>query len=338
VLGRERVEREQVGLGVGEQLGDLRGGRRELLDHRADALARLRLVVGVEDLAQRGRHERALRRPAVLVHVPDEMDRAALPWAAEHAGDGVLEALVRVADAQADAVEAAAAERAQELAPERLGLDLADVEADHLAPARFVHAVGDHDRLGTDVRAVADLLLLGIEPQVRVGALQRPLAEHLDLLIQAPAQPRHLVLGHAHPELLDHPVDLAGRDAVDVGLLDDGDQRLLGAPPRLQEAREVPRARPQLRDRELDRAHARVPLARPVAVALGRPTLRGALAELRADHRRHLSLHQRVDHEPHRLADHVGVLRTHHLVDRVRSRHPAVLGHRGASPSSVASQ
>jgi hypothetical protein len=31
--------------------------------------------------------------------------------------------------------------------------------------------VGDHGRLGDDVRAVAHLLLLGVEPQIRVGAL-----------------------------------------------------------------------------------------------------------------------------------------------------------------------
>jgi hypothetical protein len=37
----EAVEREQVLLGGLEQLGDLRRGRCELLDHRADALARL---------------------------------------------------------------------------------------------------------------------------------------------------------------------------------------------------------------------------------------------------------------------------------------------------------
>jgi hypothetical protein len=41
---------------------------------------------------------------------------------------------------------------------------------------------------------------------------------------------------------------LAGRDARDVGLLDDGDERLLGAAARLEEAREVAAAA-QLRDR-----------------------------------------------------------------------------------------
>ena len=69
------------------------------------------------------------------MHIADEVHGAALPRAAEHPGDRVLEALVGVGDAQAHAVQAAAAQRSEELAPERLGLDLADVEADHLAPA-----------------------------------------------------------------------------------------------------------------------------------------------------------------------------------------------------------
>jgi hypothetical protein len=36
---------------------------------------------------------------------------------------------------------------AEELAPEALGLDLADVQADHFAAAAVVHAVGDRKRL-----------------------------------------------------------------------------------------------------------------------------------------------------------------------------------------------
>src|SRR3954467_12875462 len=50
-----------------------------------------------------------------------------------------------VGDAHPDAVEAAALERAQELAPERFGLDLTDVEADHFAPAGVLDGVGDHE-------------------------------------------------------------------------------------------------------------------------------------------------------------------------------------------------
>ena len=59
---------------------------------------------------------------------------------------------------------------------------------------------------------VADLDVLGVEPQVRVGALQRPAAEQFDLLIQAAAQRRDAVLGHPlDPQLLHQPVDLPGR-------------------------------------------------------------------------------------------------------------------------------
>jgi hypothetical protein len=101
---------------------------------------------------------------------------------------------------------------------------------------------------------------------------------------------------------------LRAQTPLTQGLLDDGDQRLLGAPARLQKAREVPRARAQPRDLELDLAHARVPAALAVAVALRRAPPRRALAQPGADHRRHLSLHQRVDHHAHRLTQHVSVL------------------------------
>ena len=106
--------------------------------------------------------ERALRRPAVLVHVADEVDGAALPRAAEHPRDRVLEPLVRVRDAHPDGVEAAALERSEELAPEGLGLDFANVEADHLAPPGLVHRVADHGRFGHHVRAGAHPFLLGV--------------------------------------------------------------------------------------------------------------------------------------------------------------------------------
>jgi hypothetical protein len=78
------------------QLGDLGRDRRQALEHRADALARLIVVLGVEDLAQRGRHQRALAGSAMLVHVANEVNRAALPRAAEHPGDRAPESLVGV--------------------------------------------------------------------------------------------------------------------------------------------------------------------------------------------------------------------------------------------------
>jgi hypothetical protein len=62
-----------------------------------------------------------------------EVDGAALPGAAEHLRDGLLEPGVRVGHDELDALKAALDERAQEATPEGLGLPLADVEGDHLA-------------------------------------------------------------------------------------------------------------------------------------------------------------------------------------------------------------
>src|SRR5215210_3372410 len=59
-------------------------------------------------------------------------------------------------------------EASEELGPERLGLGLADMDRENLAAAGLVDAVGDHQRLGDDAAAVADLLDLGVEEQVRV--------------------------------------------------------------------------------------------------------------------------------------------------------------------------
>ena len=71
---------------------------------------------------------------------------------------------------------------------------------------------------------------------VRLPALQRPLTEHPDLLVQAAAEPGHLVLGEASDaQLLDQPVHLARGHPVDVGLLDHRDQGLFGPPAPLQE-------------------------------------------------------------------------------------------------------
>ena len=64
------------------------------------------------------------------------------------------------------------------------------------------------------------------------------------------------------PERLHQVVDLPRRDAVHVRFLHDRQQRVLGAPAGLQQRREV-RPGPHLRDRQLDRAHPRVPRPRP---------------------------------------------------------------------------
>ena len=218
------------------------------------------------------------------------------------------------------------ATRLQELAPERLGLRLADVEADDLAPAGLVDGVGDHDALARHAAAVADLLDLGVDEQIRVAALQRPLAERLDLLVEQPGDPADLALGDPQPEALDELIDAPGRDAAHVGLLHHAHERLLAALAGLQEAREVA-ALADLRDLQLDLARARVPAPRPIPVAMRRSVL-GPLPVGGADQLGHLGLHQLPRDRPHRLADHVAVLLAQHLPDDLLDRHPVPTGHR----------
>ena len=173
---------------------------------------------------------RLLRLAAVAEHVPEEVHGAALPGAAEHLGDRALEALMGVGDAELHPGEAAGPQASQELAPEGLGLGLADVDADDLAAPRLVHAVGDDERLVTHAAGLAHALHLGVEPEVGVGALEGALAEEAHLLVEAGAEAADGALADAgEPELGHQAVDLARGDAVDVGLLDDGHERLLAA-------------------------------------------------------------------------------------------------------------
>jgi hypothetical protein len=96
---------------------------------------------------------------------------------------------VGVGDAQQHAVEAAHDKALQEVTPEALGLGLADVQAEYLAAARLVHAVGDHERLLADTTRLADALDLRVEPEVGVAAFERTRAKRGDLPIKTGAQP-----------------------------------------------------------------------------------------------------------------------------------------------------
>ena len=80
----------------------------------------------------------------------EEVDAAALPGAAEHLPDRLLQPGVRVGDDQLHAAQAALDEAAQEAAPEGFRLRLADVKRDHLPVAGLVHPVGEHERLSND--------------------------------------------------------------------------------------------------------------------------------------------------------------------------------------------
>src|SRR5205814_9242359 len=112
--------------------------------------------------------------------------------------------------------------------------------AQNLAPSVRVDADGDDDSDGDDTAAAANLQVGGVDPKIRPVTFDRPFEEGLHLAVDLFAQPRDLALGDAaHAHGSDQIVDLARRDALHVGLLDDGGERLLGHAARFQEAREV---------------------------------------------------------------------------------------------------
>jgi hypothetical protein len=192
-------------------------------------------------------------------------------------------------------------------------------------------AVGDHQGLVAHPARLPDPLHLGVQPQIRVGTGQRPLPEDLDLLVQAAAEPADGVLAHPlQPELLDQPIDLTGRDPVDIGLLHHRDQGLLSPPARLQERREIAPL-PQFRDGQFQLLNPGVPAPLAVAVSLGLAAVRGALTQLSAGQRGHFGIHQLLDQPRDTVAQDLGVLISHQLVDQVSSGHPVALGHRGVS-------
>src|SRR5919198_1279142 len=110
-------------------------------DRLGEPLARLLARVGLEDRPDQGGQEPMLVLAGVAEAIPEEVHAAALPGAAKQPGDRGLEPLVGVGDDELHAGEPASDQRLEELAPERLGLRLADVEAGDLPPARLVHAV-----------------------------------------------------------------------------------------------------------------------------------------------------------------------------------------------------
>jgi hypothetical protein len=198
------------------------------------------------------------------------------------------------------------------------------VHAQHLESAVGVDGHGDGHRHGDDAPLLAHLHVGGVDPQIRPVALDRALEEGLHPLVDVLAEPAHLALGDAgHAERLDQIVDGPGRDALDVGFLDHGGERLLRHAPGFQETGEVaPLA--QLRDAQLDRAGAGFPIPLTVAVALHQPLGR-TLAVAGAGQALHLQLHQPLRGKADHLAQHVGVCA---LLQQAAQCHHLV-GHRG---------
>src|SRR6201996_7040990 len=240
---------------------------------------------------------------------------------------------MRVGDHRLDAAKAAPGELAQERGPERLGFRRADIHAENLAPAIGIDADRNDHRHRDDASLAAHLHVGGVDPQVRPVALDRAMQEGLHLVVDLRAQPADLAFGDAaHPHRLDQIVDRAGRNTLHIGFLDHRGERLLGHPPRLQEAGEV-RALAQLGNTQLDRAGAGLPIAVAIAVALHQ-ALNALLAVARARHGADLQLHQTLGRKTDHLAQQIGIRGLLH--ERAQVHH--LVGHRWLLESGWSSQ
>jgi hypothetical protein len=100
-------------------------------------------------------------------------------------------------------------------------------------------------------------------------------------------------------------IDGSGRNALDVSLLNDSRQSLLGHPARLQETGEIA-ACAKLGNAQLDGTRPCLPISVAIAVTLGQSEailLAIARAGLRADLQRHQLLGSKADH----LAQQIGI-------------------------------
>jgi hypothetical protein len=301
VIFGEAHKGEDIGFGLVHQrcqFGDLRS---ELIGNLAPLQAGHFGIL----LGKGGGDEGGNDAPALLAgmrqDIAHEMHAATLPRGVQYFGNGRLEPLMRVRDHQLDAPEAAPCQRAQKLGPESLGLGGADGDAQHLASAIAVDGDGNDHRDGDDATGGANLEVGRIQPEIGPVAFQRPVKEGGDLVVDLAAQAADLALGDAgHAHGFDQFVDRTGRHALDISLLNNRGERLLGHPARFQKGREIA-ALAQLRDAQLDRAGAGLP--HPVAIAVAViDALRAAFPMRGAGQILDFQLHQALRGKPHHLA------------------------------------
>ena len=223
--------------------------------------------------------------------------------------DRVDEPGVSIRGDELDAGETAGDERAQEGEPGGAILGGDDVEPERLPEAVAVDGDRVHDAGVDRPAALPALDLERVQDEVRVGrAVERARAEVLDDPVQRFRKPGDLAAAHPlDPELADELVDASGGYAGEVGIRDHRHERLLRPPASLEKPVGEVRALPELGDRKLDRADARVPAPLPVAVSDVDPRGR-ALAEVGATEHVGLGAHQRLG----KLA--------HHLPQEIRAR------------------
>ena len=222
---------------------------------------------------------------------------------------------VGVAGDQLDPGQAAGEQAAEERQPAGAVLGGGDVQAEDLPVPVGVDAGRDQRVHADDAAALADLEHQRVGRHERVRALlQRPGAERLDLLVQLRGHDRDLRLGQrCHAEGLDQLLHPPGRHPQQVRGRHHTDQGPFGAGAALQQPVREIAARPQLRDRHVDRAGPGVEVPVPVPVAGVHP-LRAAFAVAGAAHRVRLGAHQRLDE------------RRQHRTQQIRARRRELVG------------
>ncbi len=322
--------REHVLGGVFEELGGL---REPTLEHPGH-LVELRHRRGVIGLGEDRAHDRRDGVVGSLGHdreqVPHEVHPAALPGGPmQDLRDRLAEPLVRVGDHESDPLQPSLHERAQERGPELVVLARPGRGTEHGALPGRRHPDRDDGRHGDHPAGLPHLVERRVEPDVGALRLDRAAEEGSDLLVERLADPRDLGAGDpVDPEGPHEVVDLAGGHPLHVGLDDDRVQRLLRPAAGFEERWEVG-AGGDLRDLQLDRAHAGVPPAGPVAVAVG-GALGAPLVGGGADLVRDLGLHHRLGEHPDAFSERIDVVLLEQLADERRDVH-AGRGHRPSS-------
>ena len=211
VLAGEGHVGEDIVLAGVHQVGQLRPARAQLFGDLAPRLAGMGAVRLVEGLPDCGGDDGVLTAGDMGQRIAHPVNAAALPCGFEHAGDGGLEARVRVADDQPDPSQAAGAQGPQELRPERLGFRGADAQADDFPAALGVGGHSDYRGDRHDPAALAHLEVGGVEPDIGPFAGQRAVQELADALVDVLAQLRHRALRDAvQPHRLHQLVDATG--------------------------------------------------------------------------------------------------------------------------------
>src|ERR1051326_8024190 len=168
---------------------------------------------------------------------------------------------------------------------------------------------------------------------IGVRAIESVRAKALYLRVQCLAQPADLALRDAaHAKRLDQVVHAPRANAVDIRLLDHGNQRPLTAAAWLQHCRVIATVA-NTRDPQFDTANARVPAPIAIPVTLAAPSRR-ALVLIRTDMLGDFHFHQLLRHQPDALTQKIHVVLELGLAQELEKRHPQILGHRLVSPFS----